>query len=783
MHNGAVGTAHPHESAIGHVMGQAHYIDDMPRMMGELICDFVGSAFAHAAILKVDVSAVAKIPGAVAYTYKDIAGVNLFGPIIKDEVFLAEQQTHYLGEPIVVVAAPSRELLAAAKKAVKIELKELPAILSIDAAMAAKQFIDKPVKMEQGDVDAALKAAERRVKGTFFTGGQEQFYLESQAAYVVPGEGHELVVHSSTQNTTEVQKVVAEVLGLKHSDVVCICKRMGGGFGGKETQAVMPALLAAIVAQKTRRPARCQFTKDVDMMVTGKRHPVKSWYEVGFDSYGRISALKIDYFADGGCTADLSTSIIARTLFHTDNCYDIPNLRATGTICRTNLPSNTAFRGFGGPQGVAAIENILEDIATELGLDAYEVRKRNLYQGQDAVTHYGQPVKNNILPELFEQLHKSSDYAKRRAGIAPNPSPSPKTGGKGPGDRGGTKLRGLAMTGVKFGISFTTKFLNQGNALVNVYTDGTVQVSTGGTEMGQGLYTKIQQIVADELGVRFEDVRVMPTSSEKSNNTAPTAASAGTDLNGNAAAVACRKIRERLTNFIASVWNIKPSEVFFEAGVVKGVSPDTTLKQMPFAELTQKAWRERISMGERGFYATPGLDFDYATGKGIPFYYFTNGACVAEVSIDRFTGALTIDRLDILMDIGKSINPGIDRGQLIGGLVQGIGWVTAEELKYTDKGALLSHSPTTYKIPNILDIPDDLRLEFFDNKLHDFNIRSSKAVAEPPLMLGMAVFCAIKNALSQISPRERVNLGLPATSEAILMELENRVLAKAPRTA
>ena len=766
MHS--VGQAYPHESAVGHVTGAAPYIDDMPRLPGELIVDFVGSTYAHAEILSVDTSAVATVPAAVAYTYKDIGGKNLFGPIIKDEVFLAEHHAHFLGEPIVVVAAPTRELVEQAKKAVRISLKELPAVLSIDDAREKKLFIDKTIKMEQGEVDAALESAERTLSGSFFTGGQEQFYLESQAAYVVPGEGNELIVHSSTQNTTEVQKVVAEVLGLRHSDVVCICKRMGGGFGGKETQAVMPALMAAIVSQKTRQPARCQFSKDIDMMVTGKRHPVKSFYKVGFTSEGRVTALAIDYFSDGGCTADLSTSIIARTLFHTDNCYDIPNLRATGTICKTNFPSNTAFRGFGGPQGVAAIEKILESVAQVLGLDAYEVRKRNLYQGQNAVTYYGQPVKNNVLPELFEQLYQRSGYAERRKQVDESNkrtlTPAPLPNGEGTGRM---KVKGIALTGVKFGISFTTKFLNQGNALVNVYTDGTVQVSTGGTEMGQGLYTKIQQIVADELGVRFDDVRVMATSSEKSNNTAPTAASAGTDLNGNAAAVACRKIRERLTNYVASLWAIEPQSIEFSDGRVfcKG-------HEMSFAELTQKAWRERISMGERGFYATPGIDFDYTTGKGSPFYYFTNGACVAEVSIDRFTGELTIDRLDVLMDIGKSINPGIDRGQLIGGIVQGIGWVTAEELKYSDKGALLSHSPTTYKIPGIRDIPELFNLDFFDNPLHDFNIRSSKAVAEPPLMLGMAVFCAIKNALSYLKPREIIELNLPATSEQVLLRME-----------
>ncbi|MFO1469735.1 MAG: xanthine dehydrogenase molybdopterin binding subunit [Turneriella sp.] len=757
----AVGASHPHESARGHVTGAAPYIDDMPQLVGELVVDFVGSPYAHGEILHVDTSAVAKIPGAFAFTHKDIDGINLFGPIVRDEVFLAEKHTHFIGEPIVVVAAPTRELVEAARRAVKIELRELAPILSIDAAIAQKSFIGQPLKMERGDAEAALPQAEHRLTGTFISGGQEQFYLESQAAYAVPGESRELTVHSSTQNTTEVQKVVAEVLGLGHHEVVCICKRMGGGFGGKETQAVMPALMAGIVAHKTRRPARCQFNKDIDMMVTGKRHPYKSFYEVGFTSQGRITTLKIDYYSDGGCTADLSPSILSRTLFHTDNCYDIANLRATGTICRTNYPSNTAFRGFGGPQGVAAIESIIEDIAAMLGLDAYEVRKINLYQGQNAVTHYGQPVKNNVLPELFDELHKSAEYRLRTNKIAEHNAGVVK-GAAGP-------LKGLALTGVKFGISFTTKFLNQGNALVNVYTDGTVQVSTGGTEMGQGLYTKIQQIVADELGVRFEDVRVMATSSEKTNNTAPTAASAGTDLNGNAAAVACRKIRERLTNYVAGLWGVDGAAVKFESNLVTAEGG----YQIGFAELCGRAWRERISLGERGFYATPGLDFDYTTGKGAPFYYFTNGACVAEVSIDRFTGDLTIDRLDVLMDIGKSINPGIDRGQLIGGLVQGIGWVTAEELKYSDKGALLSHSPTTYKIPNVRDIPEDLRLEFFDNQLHDFNVRSSKAVAEPPLMLGMAVFCAVKNALSYLKAGEAVKLDLPATNEEILLYIES----------
>jgi xanthine dehydrogenase large subunit len=761
----AVGASYPHESATGHVTGQAHYIDDMPRLKGELLVEFIGSPYAHCEIINVDLAAAKKIPGVYAYTHLDIAGVNLFGPIIRDEVFLAETHAHYLGEPIVVIAAETPELLLQARRAVKLQVKELPALLSIEEARAAKSFIGETIKMERGDVESALSSAEHNLSGTFISGGQEQFYLESQAAYAIPGEAKELTIYSSTQNTTEVQKVVAEVLGLGHHQVICICKRMGGGFGGKETQAVMPALLAGLVAQKTQRPARCQFTKDLDMMVTGKRHPYLSHYEVGFSGTGEISSLKIDYFSDGGCTADLSPSILSRTLFHTDNCYDIPHLRATGIICRTNFPSNTAFRGFGGPQGVAAIETIIEDIAARLKVDAYQVRERNLYRGENCHTHYGQHLKNNVLPDLFAQLHKSSDYEKRRQTIEAYNTSAAATG----------QIKGLALTGIKFGISFTTKFLNQANALVNVYTDGTVQVSTGGTEMGQGLYTKIQQIAADELGVSYNDVRVMPTSSEKTNNTAPTAASAGTDLNGNAAAMACRAIRERLVAYLSTLWQVPTEHIQIRNSTASVISNDGKLssgKSMSFAEVTGRAWRERISLGERAFYATPGLDFDYSKGQGNPFYYFTNGACVAEVTIDRFTGALTLDRLDVLMDIGKSINPGIDRGQLVGGLVQGIGWVTAEELKYSPAGALLSHSPTTYKIPSIQDIPDNIKLAFYDNKLHDFNIRSSKAVAEPPLMLGMAVFCAVKNALGYLTPGKRVEMQLPATGEEILLTLE-----------
>ncbi|MCE9599867.1 MAG: xanthine dehydrogenase molybdopterin binding subunit [Spirochaetia bacterium] len=757
------GKSIPHESAIGHVTGQAHYIDDLPRAKNELIADFFGSPVAHGKIKSLNLDGARAVPGIVGlYTHLDIGGENLFGPIIKDERFLAIDHVHFLHEPIVVIAGVTLEAIAEAKKKIEIQIEELPCIFSIDEAIAQKQFIGTPIKVETGDTQKAFQSAKHVIKGTFESGGQEQFYLESQVAYAVPQEGRELLIYSSTQNPTEIQKVAAEVLGLGHHEVVCVCKRMGGGFGGKETQGVHPALMAALVVQKTGRPARCGYDKDTDMKVTGKRHPYKSFYKVGFDSEGLIDAVEIDYYSDGGCSADLSPSVLSRTLMHSDNAYYLPNALLTGHVCKTNYPSNTAFRGFGGPQGVAAIENIIQEIAQFLKKDPYEIRRLNVYREGRDTTPYGQVVKNNVLPELFDQLIQSSGYKERKEQILAQNKTSR------------SKLKSIAFVPVKFGISFTTKFLNQASALVNIYTDGTVQVSTGGTEMGQGLNTKIQQIVADEFGLGMNHVKVMITSTEKNNNASPTAASAGTDLNGNAALDACSKIKARLSIFAAQILSERgtktsESEIVFENS--NAFNRTNSNDRIPFQELVQRAHRERISLGERGFYVTPGIDFDTQINQGSPFYYFTNGACVAEITIDRFTGSLKIDRLDVLMDIGKSINPGIDRGQLIGGIVQGIGWVTSEELRYAASGELLSHSPTTYKIPNIQDIPDDFRLEFFENTKHDFNVLRSKAVAEPPLMLGLAVFCAVKSALCSLT-NEIPELKLPATGEEILMRME-----------
>jgi xanthine dehydrogenase large subunit len=646
-----------------------------------------------------------------------------------------------------------------------------------------------------------MAAAPRRLSGVFHNLGQEQFYLESQAAIAYPGEAGQVVVHSSTQGPTETQHVVAQALGLSMHQVVCICKRMGGGFGGKETQANIPAALATLVAVKTGRSARLIYSKDDDMRSTGKRHAYRAEWEVGFDDEGRILAYKVQFYSDGGAAADLSTSVMERTMLHADNAYYLPNVDFRGRVCFTNYPPNTAFRGFGGPQGMAAMENVIHEIARYLSkrsalpgvqsrdrqgaepavashngqpasdgsrqapqepIDALTVQLRNLYGTDERnITPYGQIVKKNHLPEIVTTLAERCDYRQRLQNIeAANAT-----------DR--LWLRGLAISPVKFGISFTTKFLNQANALVNVYMDGTVQVSTGGTEMGQGLHVKIRQLVADEFGLAIEQVLIMPTSTEKNHNTSPTAASASTDLNGAAALDACRQIKARMAAYAARRFASlelglidSPTHVAFENGFIYDMRCPS--QRMSFGEFCTAARRDRIDLGVRGFYATPGVDYNRETGRGNPFFYFTQGAAAAEVKIDRFTGELTVPRVDLLIDIGRSINPGVDMGQITGGFVQGLGWVTGECLVYNERGELLSHSPTTYKIPAITDVPPIFNCDLFLNDDNVENVASSKAVGEPPLMHALCVWTAVKHALGCVSHAAATELTLPATGEEIL---------------
>tara|TARA_Y100001970_G_C14258667_1_gene877673 strand:+ start:4656 stop:7079 length:2424 start_codon:yes stop_codon:yes gene_type:complete len=767
-----VGKKIPHDSAIGHVTGEALFVDDLPSSKNELIVDYIASPFAHGKIKSINSEELSKLEGIVGvYTYRDIPGHNLYGPVIKDEYILAEKIVEYIGQPIAIIAGESAKAVRKAKKKLRLIIEELKPILTIDEAIKAKKFLGNSSQFKQGDFETVWNESQLKLKGTFICNGQEQFYLESQSAIAWPREQDEILVHSSTQNTTEIQEVVADALLLNFNKVICVCKRMGGAFGGKETQAVIPAVMVALVASKTKRPARIAYSKDDDMQSTGKRHPYKIHYKVAFSSNGKIRGVKFDIFSNGGAYLDLSNAVMERTLFHSDNAYFIPNLIFNGSVCKTNLPPNTAFRGFGGPQGMANIENVIQEIAIYLNKDALEIRRINCYlRNKQNVTPYGQKVVNHIIPEIIDQLAEKSDYFKRKKEIEVFNKNS------------NTHLKGLALTPMKFGISFTTKFLNQGNALVNVYKDGTVQVSTGGTEMGQGLNTKIRQLVAEEFKISFDNVLIMETSTEKNNNTPPTAASAGTDLNGMAAVEASRKIKNNLIKFASSYLasqnkGLKPS---FES--IKFVLNDEGIteindirfpdKKITFKELVSLAYMDRVNLGERAFYKTPKINFNRETSKGEPFYYYTTGAAISEILIDRFTGYLKIERSDLMLDIGKSINPCIDKGQILGGFIQGVGWVTNEDLRYSDKGELLSYSPTTYKIPNIQDIPDVFNLETVENPHHKINVQKSKAVGEPPLMLSLSVWIAVKHALSCISNRKIPRLNLPATGEEILRRIK-----------
>ena len=768
-HVPSVGRTIPHDSAVGHVTGAAAYIADLPRRRDEVVVGFVPSPVASGRIRSIDLAAARRVPGVVdLLTAADLPGAKVWGPIIQDEPVLANDAVLYVGQPVVVIAAESQAALDEARRHVTLAIEPAEPILSIERAIELGRFIGPPRRIARGDAAAAIAAAPHRRAGVFHNLGQEHLYLEAQAALAVPGEGGQIVVHSSTQGPTETQHVVADVLGLGMHEVVCVCKRMGGGFGGKETQGVLPAVMAAVVAWRTGRAARIVYVREDDMASTGKRHAYRTAWEVGFDDEGRILGYRVDFSSAGGAAADLSTSIMERSMLHVDNAYWLPHVEIRGRVCFTNVAPATAFRGFGGPQGMAVTESVIQEIATHLrGLgrrvSAIDVQRRNLYGVSERnVTPYGQTIRGNHLPEIVETLRTNCDFDRRLAALEAANALDP------------LALRGLALMPVKFGISFTAKFLNQGNALVNVFTDGTVQVSTGGTEMGQGLNTKIRQLVADEFGLPPAQVVLMPTSTEKNCNTSPTAASAGTDLNGAAAVQACREIRSRIAAWAAARFagdglQASPEQVGFASGWVYDTRRPE--KRIAFGELCSAARRDRVDLGARAFYATPIAGFDAEQGRGEPFFYYTQGAAAAEVRIDRFTGDLVVTRVDLLIDIGRSINPGVDRGQVIGGFVQGMGWVTGECLVYDEHGRLLSDSPTTYKIPAASDVPADFRCEFFPNDDNVENVARSKAVGEPPLMHAICVWSAVKHALSCVSPAAARRLCLPATNEEILRAL------------
>lgn len=760
-----VGVSRAHESAALHVSGEARYTDDIPEAQGTLHAALGLSPLAHGRLLGVDLDLIRRQPGVVAvFSAADIPGENNCGPLIHDDPILAADTLRYLGQPVFLVVATERSLArraaALAKQAIRAE--PLPALLTALQAHAAGQYVVPPMHLSRGDAPAALAAAPQRLAGEWSVGGQEQFYLEGQISYALPQEDRSLLIHCSTQHPSEMQQLVAHALGWAAHQVQVQCRRMGGGFGGKESQSAAFACLAGLAAHKLGRPVKLRLDRDDDFLITGRRHGFDYRWQVGFDAEGRILAAEIDLIANCGHSADLSAPVMTRALCHFDNAYWLPNVAMHGYCAKTNTQSNTAFRGFGGPQGALAIEMILDSVARQLGLDPVLVRQRNFYdpdpaQGKD-LTPYGQRVEDNLLRPLTDQLLASSDYAARRREIAAWNTASP------------VLKRGLAMTPVKFGISFNVVHLNQAGALVHVYTDGSVLVNHGGTEMGQGLNTKVAQVVAQELGLPFEAVRATATDTQKIANTSATAASTGADLNGKAAQDAAARIKARLLPLAAELLDAPAETLRFAAGRVSAGMG----RSLAFGELVAQAYLRRIQLWSEGFYATPGLHWDRSKLQGKPFYYYAYGAAVAEVIVDTLTGESRILRADLLHDVGRSLNPALDIGQVEGAFVQGAGWLTTEELVWHPKtGQLSTHAPSTYKIPTANDSPLDLRVALYDAPNRADSIHRSKAVGEPPLLLGFAALLAIKDAVAAASGPQRPDplLRAPATAEAVLRAL------------
>jgi xanthine dehydrogenase molybdopterin binding subunit len=757
-----------HDSAVKHVTGESVYINDMPSSDQLLYGRVVYSKHAHAGIQKLDVSEALKIEGVHAVlTAKDIPGANQMGPIIHDELCLAENEVTFIGQAIVLIAAVNQEAALEAEKLIVIEYKPLEAILDIETAIA-KNNILAPVRIfERGDAAGALLIAPHVIKGELKTGAQEHWYLETQTALAVPGEGKEMVVYASSQNPTETQVIVAEVLGIPRNEVEVEVRRMGGGFGGKETQGNHVAAWASLLANATKRPVKIHLFRDDDQIMTGKRHPFLSRYEIGFDDDGKILAFKLELNSDAGSSTDLSRAILERAMLHADNAYYIPDVHIVGRTWKTNLPSNTAFRGFGGPQGMAVIENAIDRIARFLHKDSALIRILNFYQHtNNNVTPYGATLENNRLFLAYERIIESSEYFKRRKEIEKFNSENE------------FYKKGMSLTPVKFGISFTSSFLNQAGALVNIYTDGTVLVNHGGTEMGQGLHTKMLQIACVELGITPDKVKVNATNTSKVPNTSPTAASSGSDINGMAVKNAIDILKSRIVKVAAAelqkLFNhtaIKEKNIEFGNNYI--FDKENQNHKIAFATVAKEAHFQQVSLSSTGFYKTPGIFFDRETGQGNPFFYYSYGMSVSEVMIDVLTGQHTFLRCDIVQDVGDSINPEIDKGQVEGGFVQGLGWCTTEVIKWDKSGNQLTHSPDTYKIPTVNDIPKDFRVELLKNVPNPGTIRRSKAVGEPPLMLALSAWLAIKDAVSAVGNHEKEpDFTLPATYEIILLSAE-----------
>ena len=761
---GAVGQSHLHESASAQVLGQAPYLDDMPEVRGTLYAAPILSPVAHGTLHGVDTRAALAMPGVRGVVLAaDIPGDPILAAFGHDEPIFALDQVLYVGQVIGLVVADSVMAARRAARQVQPDISPLPTILTVQQALEAEHYVLPPVHVTRGDADAGLARAPHRLQGTLEVGGQEHFYLEGQIAYVLPMEQNQWWVYSSTQHPGEVQEWVAHALGIGNHAVTVQCRRMGGGFGGKETQAGHLAVWSALAARKFGCPIKLRLDRDDDFMITGKRHPFAYNWDVGFDDTGLITGLKLQMAANCGFSADLSGPVADRAIFHADNAYFLSDVRISSYRCKLHTQSHTAFRGFGGPQGVIVIETILGDIARTLGLDPLAVRQRNYYDADAssprAVTHYQMTVEDNILHPMTKKLEQDARYQQRLEAISAWNAQNP------------VLQRGLAITPVKFGISFTATLFNQAGALVHVYTDGSVQVNHGGTEMGQGLNTKVAQVVADELGVPLSAVQVTASDTSKVPNASATAASSGTDLNGRAAQYAARKVRGSLAAFVAGLDGCGAGAVSFAGGQIH--TPQGT---RDFRAVVKEAYANRIQLWSDGFYRTPKIHYDKTTLTGRPFYYFTYGLACSEVAIDTLTGESKVLAIDVLYDAGRSINPAIDIGQVEGGFVQGMGWLTTEQLVWNDQGVLTTHAPSTYKIPATGDIPEHFQVQLYQEPNREDNVGGSKAVGEPPFMLAISVYEALRHAIA--SARERqgkrgvVQLQAPATAEHVLQALQ-----------
>ena len=742
-----------HESAVEHVSGAARYVDDEPTPANTLHLAPILSTCAHGYVRNRDYSPALEFPGVVAvYDARSVIGENDVSPVAGDDPLFVEERVEYAGQLVGVVVATSRVAAQQAAKLAQIDYEPLAAIITLEQAIAQSSLIQAPYQMESGDADTALDQSPNQISGSIHIGGQDHFYLEGHAALAIPdGEGA-IRVLSSTQHPSEVQHSVARVLGLAQHQVDVHVRRLGGGFGGKETQGNGVAAAAALVAQDLGRPVKWVLDRDDDMRMTGKRHDFRIDYQVGFDLAGRILALDVVQHVRCGYSMDLSSAIADRAMFHADNAYFIENLRVRSLRYKTHTVSATAFRGFGGPQGMMGMERVIQHVASELRMDPVDVRLANLYPTAPSVktTHYGMPVQDSVAEPLIQDLLISSGYRARRAAIVAHNASNPSI------------RKGIALTPVKFGISFTTTHLNQAGALVHIYQDGSVQVNHGGIEMGQGLYTKIAQLASSTLGLSMDQVRVTQTQTDKVPNTSATAASSGADMNGMAVVRACETLRERLTLFAVEHWSCNRSEIRWQDGHIQGPHQSAS-----FAELVKQAYLNRISLSAVGFYATPDIHWDRDKAHGRPFYYFAYGAAVTEVSVDTLTGENRIDRVDILHDCGRSLNPAIDLGQIEGGYVQGLGWLTTEELAWTDEGRLATHAPSTYKVPCARDTPADFRAALWSpGQNRELTVRRSKAVGEPPLMLAMSAFYALEDAIAR---DDYPAIDAPATAERLLM--------------